>query len=58
MKRWLSDYLDDICLLAGCGCILYGLAQWNPVMTWVTGGLMLVGFGVLIGIRKARNASK
>jgi hypothetical protein len=51
--RWLLRYLDDILLLAGCGCILYGLSLWNIVITWIVAGLMLVGFGVLIGKVKA-----
>jgi hypothetical protein len=54
--RWLLRYLDDILLLAGCGCILYGLSLWNIVITWIVAGLMLVGFGVLIGKVRADHA--
>jgi len=49
MKQFLSNYLDGLLLLAGCICILYGLALWNVVITWIVGGLMLIGFGVMIG---------
>jgi len=53
MKKLLLNYLDDLLLLAGCACILYGLAQWNAVITWIIGGGMLVGMGVMIGKVKA-----
>jgi LPXTG-motif cell wall-anchored protein len=49
--------LDDILLLAGCGCILYGLSLWNAVITWIAAGLMLIGLAVLVGMRK-RNAAE
>ena len=54
MRQFLLNYLDDLLLLAGCGCILYGLAQWNAVITWIMAGVMLVGFGVMIGVMKAK----
>ena len=49
--------MDDILLAAGCGCILYGLSLWNPVVTWITAGLMLIGFGALIGKVKGKRAA-
>jgi len=49
MKKLLRNYLDDLLMLAGCGCILIGLALWSPIATWIAAGLMLIGFGVLIG---------
>lgn len=49
MKQFLRDYLDDILLLAGCGVILIGLAQYSVIVTWLVGGLMLIGFSVLVG---------
>jgi len=58
MKRFLVRYGDDLLLILGCGCILYGLAMWNIPITWITGGLMLAGFGVLIGKAKAKNAAE
>lgn len=56
MKSLLLLWLDDLLLLAGCICILYGLSLWNTVITWIAGGLMLVGFGILTGKVKAKNA--
>lgn len=53
----LKLLLDDILLLAGCGCILYGLSLWSVVITWIAAGLMLIGLAVLVGMRK-RNAAE
>lgn len=58
MKSLLSNYSDDILLVAGCVCILVGLAQWNFVITWIVAGIMLIGFGVLIGKGKGLNDHK
>jgi hypothetical protein len=59
MKRFLRNYLDDILLILGCGCILIGLAQWNAVIAWIVAGLMLIGFGFwyefLIGKARRRD---
>ncbi len=55
LKRFLSQYLDDILLLAGCACILYGLSIWSAAVTWITGGAMLVGLAYLVGRVKARD---
>ncbi len=52
MLKFLRDYLDDVLLLVGCGCILIGLAQWSPVITWIVGGGMLIGYGFLVGKAK------
>jgi hypothetical protein len=49
VKKFLRNYLDDLLMLAGCGCVLVGLALWSPIATWIAAGLMLIGFGVLIG---------
>lgn len=54
MKR-LVKYVDDLLLIAGCICILVGLAQWSIPMTWMAGGGMLISFGVLVGKLKAKN---
>ena len=56
--KFLSRNLDDILLLAGCVCILYGLSLWNLVVTWIVGGLMLIAFGVLIGADMAKKQSE
>lgn len=57
MLRLVRNYLDDLLLLAGCGCIVYGLSLWNVVVMWVVLGIILIGFGALIGKAKAQNAA-
>lgn len=52
-SRLFERYFDDLLLVFGCICILRGLSKWNIPVTWVVGGLMLIGFGVLIGKLKA-----
>jgi hypothetical protein len=33
---------------------LYGLWQFQPILAWLIGGLMLIAFGVLLGREKAK----
>lgn len=47
--RKLSQYLDDILLLAGCACVLYGLSMWSAIITWIVAGAMLIGMAFMIG---------
>lgn len=58
MKRLLYLYLEDLLLLAGCGCVLYGLSLWSAVITWVVAGAMLIGLAVMIGMEKAKYAPR
>lgn len=51
-------YLDDILLVAGCACILYGLSQWNVIVTWIMAGIMLIVFSVLIAMNDAKEKAK
>ena len=52
MKKFISKYIDEILILAGCACILIGLSTWSSMITWIVAGWMLIGFAVMIG--KAR----
>jgi hypothetical protein len=56
MIRFLTRYVDDLLLWAGCVCVLYGLSLWSLIITWIVAGLMLIGLGVLIGKVKGRHA--
>lgn len=47
------QYGDDVLILVGCVCLLYGLAQINTIFAWLAGGLMLIVFGVLLGKAKS-----
>ena len=53
-KRLIAFYGDDALVLAGCACFLYGLWQFQPILAWLIGGLMLIAFGVLLGREKAK----
>ncbi len=54
--KLLLRFLDDLLLVAGCACILYGLSLLSAIAMWITAGAMLIVFGVLIGKAKAKNA--
>jgi len=58
MRKFLSKFFDDLLLVAGCLCVLQGLSLWNPVVTWIAAGVMLIVFGVLIGKAKANHAAE
>jgi hypothetical protein len=55
--RKIAKYLDDLLLMCGCTAILYGLSMWSAPVTWIVGGLMLIGFGVLIAKGKVKHAA-
>lgn len=46
----IKKNLDDMLVLFGCGCILYGLSLWSVIVTWIVGGLILIALGVLYGM--------
>lgn len=56
MRDFLSRYMDDALLIGGCAAILYGLSLWSAVVTWIVGGVMLIGFAILIGLRKGKQS--
>lgn len=51
-KLWalFNKVLDDLLILAGCGLILAGTYQVNPMATWFVGGVMAITLGILIGL--------
>jgi len=51
-------FFDDLLLLAGCACILYGLSLLSAIATWITAGVMLIVFGVLIAKEKAKHVAE
>lgn len=56
--KLLIGLIDDLLLLAGGGCILYGLSLWSTIITWIVAGVMLIGLAVLVGKAKARNVDQ
>jgi hypothetical protein len=55
LRSFFNKFFDDLLMVVGCICVLIGLSKWNVIITWVIGGLMLIVFGVLVGIGKARS---
>lgn len=55
MRKIMYNWLDDILLLGGYVCIVYGLSLWNAAAAWIVGGLLLVSLAMLIGKAKAQN---
>ncbi len=53
LAGFLRRYLDDSLVLAGCLCILIGLAMVSAVITWIAAGVMLILFGFMVGRAKA-----
>lgn len=53
MKRFIARNFEDMLLALGCILILFGLAQWNAIVTWIVAGMMLIGWGFLIGKAKS-----
>lgn len=58
MRKRLIRYTDDMLLVTGCLCILYGLSIWSEIATWLAAGGMLIGFGVMVGKAKANHAAE
>lgn len=58
MLRRLARWLDDLLFIAGCLCILYGLSLWNMIITWLVAGVMLIVFGVMIGVMIGKAEAK
>ncbi len=53
--KLLLRFLDDLLLVAGCACILYGLSLLSAIATWIVAGAMLIVFSVLIAKEKAKH---
>jgi hypothetical protein len=47
----VRKYGDDLLVLAGCGCILYGTWLLSIIAVWFVGGGMLIGLGLLVGMK-------
>lgn len=54
--KFLLRFFDDLLLLAGCGCILYGLSLYSVILAWIVGGMMLIGLSYLVGKVMAKHA--
>lgn len=54
MWKWVREHVDasDVCLVGGCGCVVWGAAQVSLAAAWMIGGCILVGFAVIITVAK------
>lgn len=50
MKRFLSNHLDDLLLVAGAALIVAGASILSMVAALFTAGVFLIAFGILIGL--------
>lgn len=58
LSIFIKNFIEEMLMISGGVCILIGLSKWSVPVTWIMGGLMLVGFAVLIGKWKANAKSK
>ncbi len=56
IRSFFNKFFDDLLMVGGCSCVLVGLSKWNVTVTWIIGGLMLIGFGLLVGKVRSKNA--
>lgn len=48
--KHLYRHLDDLLILAGCGLIIYAIAQLSAVAAMIAAGVIMIGLGVLVGL--------
>ena len=53
MIKRLAAAPDDVCLFAGCACVVIGVAQVSGPAAWIVAGVELIGLGILIGRKMA-----
>lgn len=47
--------LDDGLLIAGCVCVVIGVAMLSIPAAFITAGVVLIGFGLLVGKKMAND---
>jgi hypothetical protein len=57
MMKKLLNYLDDLLLLLGAACMVCGVAMLSVPAAWITAGILLAAFGILIGKYKAQHVT-
>lgn len=53
MKANLKKNLDDVFLIAGCVCIVFGVGMVSIPAALIVAGIALIGFGFLVGKKMA-----
>jgi hypothetical protein len=49
--------LDDILLIAGCICIVTGVALWSIPAALIVAGIALIALGFLVGKKMANDGT-
>lgn len=57
MKQFMSRHLDDVLMIGGAGAIVYGVALLSVAAAAITAGILMIAFGVLIGLGSARKGA-
>jgi hypothetical protein len=51
MKRFIERHADDVLILAGAGCVVYGAAlRWGLDGALFMGGGLLIAAGIAVGM--------
>ncbi len=48
---------DDVLLFCGAACIVGGVAMWSIPAALITAGVLLIGFGLLVGKKMANDGT-
>ena len=54
---WLNNHLDDLLLLFGAACIVWGVAEIHVPTARIVAGVILIAFAFLITKERADHAS-
>jgi len=49
----LEGMLSDAALVCGAGIACYGVSLLSVPAAWICGGVLLMGLGVVLGLRRA-----
>jgi len=50
VKAFRQKHLDDLVLLAGCGCVVYGVSFLSIPGAWITAGVLLIAMAIMVGL--------
>lgn len=50
----MAKYLDDILIIAGCGVIVFTVAQLSLIAAGIVAGVFLMAGGIAIGLANYR----
>jgi hypothetical protein len=50
--KYIRATVSDLCLIAGAYSVYYGTSLWNEAAAYVITGVIIGGYGIMLGIRK------